>query len=140
MEKMSTHPRRWPVVAAACWSLVWLAAAFSYHINEPVGVLGITLNGHTYTGSPPALTLFERDRFPLILGTVIVVAALTVSAIDVALRSRRKDSRAGVPSLVVGLSLAAFSLFGLLWGLLSVGIVGAFLVLASRPPKSIVKA
>lgn len=53
---------------------------------------------------------------------------------------RRKDSRPGVPSLIVGALLTAFSLFGLLWGLLSIGVIGLLLMLASRPLKPAITA
>jgi hypothetical protein len=140
MKETYFHDRRWPVAAAATWALMWLAVAVGYHINEPVGVLGVTYGGHTYTGNPPAITLFERDRSWVLIMMSIVVVAMLVAAIDVAERRRRKYSGRGTASVIVGALLVAFSLFGLLWGLASIGVVGLLLILASRPTEAVVTA
>jgi hypothetical protein len=38
-----------------------------------------------------------------------------------------------VPTIVVGSTLAAFSLFGWIWGLASLGVIGGLLALSARP-------
>jgi len=65
---------------------------------------------------------------------------MLVAAIDVAERRRRKYSGRGTASVIVGALLVAFSLFGLLWGLASIGVVGLLLILASRPTEAVVTA
>jgi len=140
MKEMHSHTRLWPVECAAAWACIWFVAGVVYHINEPVGELSVTYNGHTYTGNPPAITLFERDKTWVLIMTVIVVVAILVSYIDVTVRGRRKYGGVGNASAIVGALLVAFSLFGLLWGLASLGVVGLFLILASRPRKTAVTA
>lgn len=138
MKNTASHARLWPVAVAAAWACVWFVAAFVYHINEPVGVLSVTYGGHAYTGDPPATTLFERDRSWVLIMTVVVVGAILVAFIDVTGRGRRNVGNVGIASALAGVLLVAFSLFGLLWGLASVGVVGLFLILASRPGETVV--
>ncbi len=133
MEKMNIHDRRLPLVAASAWALLWLVVAFTYHINQPLGELGVTVGGHTYTGNPPALTLYENDQAGITVLTAAVAIAITVSAMDVMVRRSRNYQGIGVTSAIAGGLLLVFSLFGLLWGLVSFGIVGLLLILASRP-------
>lgn len=135
MKEMNSHARRWPAAVAATWTCVWLFVAFAYHINEPVGVLSVTYGGRTYTGNPPATTLFERDRTWVLLMMAIVAIAILVTSIDVTVRNRRNFNGVGIASAIAGGMLLAFSLFGLLWGLASLGVVGLFLILASRPKR-----
>jgi hypothetical protein len=116
MKEMNSQARRWPVVAAAVWALMWFGAVLSYHISEPVGVLSITIDGHTYWGNPPALTLYASERSWVLIMVVIVVGAMLVSAIDVTVRRLCKSGGPGIASAIVGALLVVFSFFGLLWG------------------------
>lgn len=133
MGSVKTLDRRLLVAAASLWTLACFAVAVGYHINEPPGVQSITLNGHTYVGSPPALSLMQRDPNAVLLAAVLVLVAILVAAVDVDRRRRRDDRRPGVASVIVGVLLVLFSLFGLGWGLASLGVVGLLVVLASRP-------
>ena len=49
------------------------------------------------------------------------------------MRARRDVGSVGIATAIVGALSVASSLFGLLWGLASVGVVGLLLILASRP-------
>jgi hypothetical protein len=111
---------------------MWLAVAVTYHINQPVGELGVTIDGHTYTGNPPALTLYQSEGSAILIMMAFVAGLILVAAIDVTVH-RRKDGGPGYASATVGSLLMVFSLFGLLWGLASFGVVGLLLILASRP-------
>ncbi len=115
------------------WSLVRIVVAFGYHINEPAGVLSITINNTTYTGNPPALSLFERDPLSVYLALTVVGAALAFSVVDALGLARRTPGERSIVAVVAGALLVAFSLFGLLWGLLSIGVVGVLLIVSSRP-------
>jgi hypothetical protein len=127
----------WLVLAlAASWALVIVVVVFGYHIDQPLGVLSVTVNGHTYTGNPPALTLFENDA---VSGLIIVLAPLVcvlVGATSLAVRSLRRTSSEGVPALAVGGLVALLSIFGLLWGIASVGVVGLLVLLSALSIKT----
>jgi hypothetical protein len=130
--------RHWLLLLlAALWTLLIVIVVFMYHIAEPSGVLSITTNGHTYVGNPPALTLFDRDA----VGARDIVAApligLLVGAFSLQVRTRRGTGRASVLAIVFGAFLAAFSLFGLLWGVASIGVVAVLVILSARSIKEI---
>ena len=101
-----------------------------YHINEPVGMTSITTNGHTYYGDPPALTLLERDPVSFSIITIALGLGLLVALVDLEVRRIRGLSGYGVGAVFAGIGMIVFSLLGLLWGLASVGVDGALMVLA----------
>ncbi len=133
MKVVNLRDRRWPLSVAALWASAWLVGAFIYHVNQPIGELTVTIGGHTYTGDPPALTLYQSDAAAVLVLTAVVATALLAVLVDVAVRRRRNYEGVGVASVIVGGLLLVFSLFGLLWGVASFGVVGALLLLASRP-------
>lgn len=106
-----------------------------YHSPEPVGMTSITTNGHTYVGNPPALTLFERDSVAFSSMVVVMGAGLLVATLDLALRTLRPSRRPGVAAVIAGGVVALFSLFGLLLGVASLGVIGALLVLSGLAAK-----
>lgn len=130
--KAIPRSRSWPLGGAVLWSLAWMVVAFGHHVNEPVGVLSITINNTTYTGNPPALTLFERDPLSVYLALAVVCAALVFSVVDALGLARRAPGERSIVAVAAGALLVAFSLFGLLWGLLSIGVVGVLLIISSR--------
>jgi hypothetical protein len=101
-----------------------------YHINEPSTITAITTNGHTYYGDPPALTLLERDPVSFSIITIALGLGLFVALVDLEVRRRRNLSGYGVGAVFAGIAMILFSLLGLLWGLASVGVDGALLILA----------
>ena len=127
--------RRWFVVPAALWALLWTFVVFCYHINEPVGMLSLTTNGHTYIGNPPALTLFERDRMSVWLALAVAGAAFCVTAAEILIQRHRRSPGHAMISRVAGGLLIAYSVLGLLWGLASIGVVGSLVVLSSTVSK-----
>lgn len=130
---MNIRDRRLPLVAASAWALLWFVVALTYHINQPLGELSVTVGDHTYTGNPPALALYESDQDGVTVLTAVVVILITVATIDVMVRRYRNYRGTGITSASAGGLLMVFSLLGLLWGLASLGVVGLLLVLASRP-------
>ncbi len=61
--------------------------------------------------------------------------ALLGGLVDLSVRTWRGTTAAGVLATVAGGLLIAFSLFGLIVGLLGIGTVGLLLILAGRPMK-----
>ncbi len=101
-----------------------------YHIDEPVGATSITTNGHTYYGDPPALTLLQRDPVSFSIITIALGLGLLVALIDLEVRRIRDLGGYGLGAVFAGIGMIVFSLLGLLWGLASVGVDGALVVLA----------
>lgn len=100
-------------------------------MKEPAGVISVTTNGHTYQGSalhPPGLTLFQRDPTAEVLGGAFVFGGLLVGWIELIYRLRRESKERGVAAIIVGSLLVMFSLFGLIVGVASIGLVGALLI------------
>ena len=129
---MTVYKKRM-LAAAGIWAFAWMVLAFTYHLNEPIGVLTITVNGVTYSGNPPALTLFERDPFSIELALALVASVLALSVVTEKYSSVDKNPGWNKFALVGGLLLLAYSLFGLLWGFGSIGIVGVLVLLSSSP-------
>jgi hypothetical protein len=120
------------------WSGVALAVVLKYHIPEPVGETAVTTNGHTYYGNPPALTLYQSDPVSFVTVAVALGAALLISLVDLVVRVAQRTSRVGVGAVVAGSLVVLFSLFGLLWGVIGVGVVGALLIVSGLAPRATV--
>ena len=71
---------------------------------------------------------------------LVVLAVLTLAGLDLALRSRRHSNRPCFVALTSGIALLLFSLFGLLWGIASIGVVGALIAFAALPIKVVTKS
>jgi hypothetical protein len=125
------------LLLATLWTLLIVVVVFWYHIAEPRGILSITVNGHTYTGDPPALTLFESDAVSAIDIVIAPLVGLLVGAASLELRTRRRSSAPGAVALIVGGCVALFSLFGLLWGVASIGVVGVLVLLSALPIETV---
>src|ERR1019366_995560 len=120
---------------ALLWSVVAVAVLLGHHIAEPIGVLSLTTNGHTYFGNPPSLTLFQRDPISFINVVIVLVVGLVASMIDLVVRIVRHSQRPGTVAVIAGVAVVLFSLFGLLWGLASIGLVGVLLVFSGLPTR-----
>ena len=126
--------RQWLFLGLALlWSVVAVAVLLGYHTPEPLGVLGVTINGHTYLGNPPALTLFERDPASFVTVIIVLGAGLLASTIDLVMRFEHRTSRTGTLAIISGSAVVLVSLFGLLVGLAGVGVVGALLIFSGLP-------
>ena len=139
---MAIVPRR--LVPRRSWFLMGLALLRSgvavgvllgYHVPEPLGMTSITTNGHTYVGNPPALTLFQRDPVSFVTIAVTLGAGLLVGLIDLIVRSKRRSDRVGAAVIFAGAIVLLVSLFGLLLGVLGVGVVGVLLIASGLPSR-----
>ncbi len=116
----------------ACgWSVLTIICLFNYHFNEPVGTTSVFINGRTYYGNPPALTLIERDPLASAIVIAVLILGLLISLSDLALQIFSRSERRSKPALVTGIIMVVFSLFGLVWGLLSLGVVGLLIFLSA---------
>lgn len=131
-----TFRRSWIVLGLALlWSGVAIAVLLGYHVPEPHGMTSITTNGHTYVGDPPALTLSQRDPVSFVTSAVTLGAGLLVGLIDLSARHIQRTSRLGIGAIVAGAAVLLVSLFGLLLGLLGVGVVGGLLIVSGLPQR-----
>lgn len=137
LDPRSVHRHWLLLLLATLWTLVIVVVVFWYHVAEPKGILSITVNGHTYTGNPPALTLFESDAVSAIDIVIAPAIGLLVGAASLEVRSRRRSSAPWAVALIVGGCVALFSLFGLLWGVASIGVVGVLVLLSALPIETV---
>jgi hypothetical protein len=116
------------LVLALLWSFVAVAMLLRYHVPEPQGVLSVTINGHTYVGNPPALTLFQRDTVSFVTVIIVLGAGLLAATIDLVMRFLQHSTRIGTLAIVAGGAVVLVSIFGSLVGLAGVGVVGLLLI------------
>lgn len=126
--------RHWIYLAVAfVWSAITVVVCLRYHVPEPSGVLSVTTNGHTYTGHPPALTLYQRDPVALVNIVIAVSVGLLIATADLVRRAVGRTTRMSVAAIIIGAVVFLYSLFGLLLGVASLGVIGALLMLAGLP-------
>lgn len=120
---------------ASVWALGVASFIIGYHIDEPHGVLTISVGGRTYAGNPPALTLYQKDGVIWEIALLMVGLVIGLGAADLLFRTVRRLAVPGFVAIVAGGLLVAYSLFGLVYGLLGVGTIGVFVILAGLPMK-----
>ena len=108
----------------------------NYHVSEGRGVTSVVINGHTFIGNPPAVTFSERDPVSFLIVVLTMSSAVLISLIDLIFRYFSNPTWSGKPSLIVGSIIILISLRGLIWGFLSLGVIGIFIVLSAFPLKS----
>jgi O-antigen/teichoic acid export membrane protein len=124
------------LLLAFAWVALALAVAFGYHIAQPVGELSVSIDGHTYYGNPPAITLYEKDPVSVIITMSVLGTCLAASFVELVVRTKKRWTRPGSVAIVTGGLTVLFSLFGLLYGLVSIGVVGALVLLSGLPTKT----
>jgi hypothetical protein len=118
------------VVMAIGWAVITVLVLTHYHVNQPLGEKSVTTNGHTYYGNPPALTLRQSDPISFLIIMIALILGTTAATVDLVLRRLKRSRGWATGAVVAGANMIVFSLFGLLLGLASMGVVGALLVLA----------
>jgi hypothetical protein len=118
------------------WATGVVAFYFTYHFNQrrsPFLVVG----GHTYFTNPPAQTLSQSDPVSARIVAGAVGITVLVGTLDLLVRVIRSMTGAGIAAISFGALLIAFSLFGLIRGLLGIGTVGLLVLLSGLPPKAL---
>jgi hypothetical protein len=118
------------VVAAIAWAILTLIALTRYHVDQPLGEKSVTTGGHTYYGNPPALTLRQSDPVSFFIIAITLVVGTLVATVDLVVRRLKRSRGWATGAVIAGADMIVFSLFGLLLGLATMGVVGALLVLA----------
>ena len=112
--------RRWALWGVA---LLWGALTVIICVTDPVESLGYQ-----------KVTLVRYDPTSVVIISSVLGLALAASGVDLLLRTRRHIAALATGALSSGAALIMFSLFGLLWGLASMGVCGALIVLSSIAP------
>ena len=125
------------LAGAYLWALALVAACFLYHRpgRRSLWEAAVTPGRPTtyVYGSSPALTLFQHDPAGAVIILVALAAALLLATVSLALCLGLREDNYRVLAIVAASLLGAFSLFGLLWGILAFAPVVA-LILASALP------
>ena len=112
------------------WCVGWLIAAFAWALMTTCVIAAYHVQGFT-TGS--SVTLLQKDRFLFTIAIGAVWFTVLAGIVDLTVRSWRKSASLGVFSLITGSLLVLYSLFGLVFGVLGIGLVGVFVMLSARP-------
>jgi hypothetical protein len=125
---------RWICVAtAALWTIIIAIVVFRYHVGNLDGTTGSLV-------IPVDATLYEHGQGAAMFIILAPACAVAVGLFDLVARTRQRRGAPGVAAIAIGGCVTAFSLFGLLWGLASVGVVGALIVLSGQAMKSALPA
>jgi hypothetical protein len=122
-----SHNRRWLLTAYA-WTIVCAAVAFlapvtSNNVSEPTPSGGLL---------PPAReTLFTQSHGLIAMTGAMVVVTLAVGTIELIWRERHHHPARGVTTTIVASCLIAASVFGFIFGVLSLGVIGLFVVMSA---------
>jgi hypothetical protein len=118
------------------WNVRWLLSAYGWTII--CGVVACTapltsnnVSSLTPSGGlrPPAReTLFTNTHALVLASGAVVVALLGVGTVELLMRLRRRRTERGMVATILAGSLMAFSVFGLVFGVLSLGLIGFFVL------------
>jgi hypothetical protein len=133
LDPRSARTRWICLLAALCWIGVAIGVIFFHHVLEPIGVKEITINGHSYYGDPPALTLFQSDQVSAVFIMLVPMLAVFVGFVELLIRTVGRNTSLGAAAIAAGGLTCVVSLFGLLYGLASVGVIGALVILSGLP-------
>ncbi len=104
----------------------------------PVTHSNITYQDAAGNDLPQAsLTLFQKDHAIIVLGGALMLFVLAIATTELAWRVKKGRSNQGPVTTVVAACVTAFSLFGLIFGLLSIGAIGSCALLSARPLKGV---
>ncbi len=135
----SLHLRWACLLGALAWAAVAIGVIYGVHISQGHWSVWKSIcdpQCTNYYVHPPALTLFAQDPSAFVVVTGLMCAAIVAGATDLIVRSRKGVTGRGMIATAAGTLTVLYSLFGLLLGLASVGVVGALIVLSGLPVKS----
>jgi hypothetical protein len=112
----------------------WLAAAYGWALV--CGVVAFTIPA-ARTSTIPQIhqTLFEHSHYVVILGGSLIGSILLIATIELSWRLRKNRQARGTVTTISASIVMAFSVFGFIFGVLSVGVVALFALLSAMPFK-----
>ncbi len=124
--------RCFSLLLAYAWSGLVIGVVVGYHLAQPKQVIA-TVNGRSIYYAPPATTLAQRDHVSAEIINIAIVVCLLVATSELTYRLIRKRYRLGGFALGAAVSLAMFSVFGLVWGILAMCPISLFVLLSCLP-------
>lgn len=88
---------------------------------------------HTHGTFGGSATLLQQDRFLFTIALGAIWLTVLAGIVDLTARSWRESANPGLVSLITGSLLLLYSVFGLFFGVLGIGLVGVFVMLSARP-------
>ena len=137
---------RWVfLVLAALWMLVVVVVVATYHLSAGPPTIWKSVcptpdRCVNYFTHPRALSLLERDPVSgaFVLGAMAV--GVLVGFADAMMAARSRQGSSGVASIIAGVLVVLFSMFGLLYGIASIGLVGLLIVLSGLEGRKVTQA
>jgi hypothetical protein len=110
----------------------WLAAAYGWALVS--GVAAFTVPA-SRTSTIPQIhqTLFEYSHSATVLGGSLIGSVLLIATIEFSWRFRKNRQARGAVTTVSASIVMAFSIFGFIFGVLSIGVVALFALLSATP-------
>ena len=107
------------------WGLLGMSVVLNLHENFD--------NQMNIEGQPVMHTVFGRDPGLWVANFVGIGTAIAICVVELAVRSHRRSVQPGIVSIVFGSVLCLYSFFGLLYGVVAIAPIGAFLILSGLP-------
>jgi len=112
----------------------WLAAAYGWALV--CGVVAFTIPAtRTSTVPPIRQTLFEHSHSVVALGGILMGSVLLIATVELSWRIRKNREVRGTVTTISASIVMAFSVFGFIFGVLSIGVVAVFALLSAMPFK-----
>ena len=129
MAGVDTHAPNWRwLLTAYAWSAVCALVAFA----APVTSSNVSERTPSGTLLPPAReTLFTHSHALIAVTAAAIVVTVAVGTVELAWRERTHRSGRGVASTIVAAGLIACSVLGLIFGALSLGVVGGCVLMSA---------
>jgi hypothetical protein len=124
---------RW-LVAGYVWALIWAVVGFVVPVVRSNITYQNRFGNYVARGN---LTLFQEDHAIIFLGGGLIVLVLATATAELSWRVKTGRTNQGPVTTVVAAWVILFSLFGLIFGLLSVGAVGGCALFSAMPLKGV---
>jgi hypothetical protein len=112
----------------------WLAAAYGWALV--CGVVAFTIPAAPTSTIPPIhQTLFEHSHYVVVLGGSLMALVLLIATTELSWRLRNNGQARGMVTTISASILISFSIFGFIFGVLSIGVVALFALLSAKPFK-----
>lgn len=112
-------------------SRLWLAAAYGWAVVCGIAVFTIPA-ARTSTIPQVHQTLFVHSHGAVALGALLMGSVLIVATVELVWRYRGNRAARGSATTVYASVVIAFSVFGFIFGILSIGLVALFALLSAK--------